>query len=87
MIMSEESRLCYHAVPRIMKTQTLWTSTMTNENADDADIGSHLLDMDLFQNVGKPNFWLPFSNYIGDSRININVRQVLNPGDSNLGTL
>ncbi|XP_016951649.1 nucleic acid dioxygenase ALKBH1 [Drosophila biarmipes] len=86
MIMSEESRLCYHAVPRIIKIQSLLPSTLINENDDDANIGSHLLDMDLFQNVGQPNFWLPFSNYISDSRININVRQVLNPGDSKLGT-
>ncbi|XP_052849496.1 nucleic acid dioxygenase ALKBH1 isoform X2 [Drosophila gunungcola] len=84
LIMSEASRLCYHAVPRIIKTQKLWNSTLTNQDVNDADNGSSLLDMDLFKKVGDSNFWQPFSNYIDDSRININVRQVLNPGDVKL---
>ncbi|XP_016996053.2 nucleic acid dioxygenase ALKBH1 isoform X2 [Drosophila takahashii] len=85
MIMSGESRLCYHAVPRIMKTRRPGNSPLTNEDADDADHDTHLVDMGLFQNVGDASFWEPFSNYIDDSRININVRQVLNIGDLKLG--
>ncbi|XP_017050669.1 nucleic acid dioxygenase ALKBH1 isoform X2 [Drosophila ficusphila] len=84
MIMSEESRLCYHAVPRIIKTEKSWSSLLTNEGFDNADIALNLLDLDLLKKVGDPQFWQPFSNYIDDSRININVRQVLNKGDIKL---
>lgn len=30
--MSEESRLCYHAVPRIMKTDVTWMNNFEEEN-------------------------------------------------------
>ncbi|XP_017082012.1 nucleic acid dioxygenase ALKBH1 [Drosophila eugracilis] len=84
MIMSGESRLCYHAVPRIIKTQRDSTSMLASEQDDDSEIELKLLDTALFKNVCEPTFWEPFSNYVDDSRININVRQVLNLGDFKL---
>lgn len=103
--MSQESRLCYHAVPRVMKArQEVWnnlitTSSRTTETNTDSlqpskklrtDIESCLnnnemetaltwsMDPILYQQVSNEVFWSPFKNYLHDSRININVRQVLN---------
>lgn len=84
MIMSGESRLCYHAVPRIIKTQASATLSLIIEDVDNADIKTRTIDKDLFHDVGNPQFWEPFSRYMDDSRININIRQVLNPGDVKL---
>ncbi|KAH8235769.1 hypothetical protein KR032_007008 [Drosophila birchii] len=79
LVMSGESRLCYHAVPRILKDhKTLNCDLLTKEVDDSVDGGA--LDMNLFENVGNLSFWQPFSDYVADSRININVRQVLKPG-------
>lgn len=77
LIMSGESRLCYHAVPRILKNHKTLNSALPKEAVDDSN---DAFDMDLFEEVGNSNFWQPFSDYIADSRININVRQVLKPG-------
>ncbi|XP_017030388.1 nucleic acid dioxygenase ALKBH1 [Drosophila kikkawai] len=77
LIMSGESRLCYHAVPRILKDHKTLNSALPK---DEDDSGGDSLDMDLFEQVGNLHFWQPFSDYIADSRININVRQVLKPG-------
>ncbi|XP_033240975.1 nucleic acid dioxygenase ALKBH1-like [Drosophila pseudoobscura] len=84
LIMSDKSRLCHHAVPRIIKTKVSWTSELPIENIETEIIGKNLLDNILYQKVGEWNFWKPFSRYLDDSRININVRQVLKPGDSTL---
>ncbi|XP_056641159.1 nucleic acid dioxygenase ALKBH1 [Diorhabda sublineata] len=66
LIMSKESRLCYHAVPRIIKTNyEVWNDEYQMENSD-------------FKH------WEPFNNYLNYSRININVRQVLNKGQLKL---
>jgi hypothetical protein len=57
-VMTGESRLCYHGVPRIMHAdETPW-------------IGS--TDKD----------WQPFESYVESSRINMNVRQVLQAGQT-----
>ncbi|XP_068154875.1 nucleic acid dioxygenase ALKBH1 isoform X1 [Drosophila tropicalis] len=78
LIMSNESRLCYHAVPRVMKaSEEPWSSI--DDNTDDlANHSDNLaLDIDLYRRVNDKDFWLPFGNYVKDSRINMNVRQVL----------
>lgn len=52
-VMSGESRLCYHAVPRVFCTNAKpWS--LSEENSD----------------------WKPFDDYLADSRINVNIRQV-----------
>ncbi|SPP86472.1 blast:Alkylated DNA repair protein alkB homolog 1 [Drosophila guanche] len=84
LIMSEESRLCYHAVPRIIKTQSSWTSELKIKDIEIEELEENCLDKALLQKVGDWNFWKPFSWYLNDSRININVRQVLKPGESTL---
>lgn len=40
--------------------------------------------MELVADCEQESFWLPFDKYLEDSRININVRQVLNEGQIKL---
>ncbi|VEN55051.1 unnamed protein product [Callosobruchus maculatus] len=62
-IMSKESRLSYHAIPKILKADSEpWNS--------DTEI-STMLEKDVE--------WHLFDEYLKSSRININVRQVLKP--------
>ncbi|XP_034489948.1 nucleic acid dioxygenase ALKBH1 isoform X2 [Drosophila innubila] len=82
LIMSMEARLCYHAVPRVMKAdEEPWNSlynTYTENNKE--AVNTDLLDLVLYEQVKDEMFWIPFNRYINDSRININVRQVLPAG-------
>ncbi|KAM7349787.1 alpha-ketoglutarate-dependent dioxygenase AlkB isoform 2-T2 [Cochliomyia hominivorax] len=102
LVMSQQSRLCYHAVPRVMKSrQETWNilipSSRTSEiptdslqpskklrtditciNNSEMEIAlSWSMDPLLYQQVINEVYWSPFKNYLHDSRININVRQVL----------
>lgn len=108
--MSKESRLCYHAVPRILKTDIAWinesingnddsectetdVNIVSNENhskkrrltskSDDNDYNDEFRD-NLWNDVINSEAWKPFSDYISDCRINVNVRQVLNLGEQTL---
>jgi alkylated DNA repair protein alkB homolog 1 len=70
LIMSTESRLCYHAVPRVFKCQrNVWNDDENLANCDDLD------QTELFECIKEEN-WKPFETYLRDSRINVNVRQV-----------
>lgn len=103
LIMSRESRLCYHAVPRVMKAReetwnTLLESSKTKENSLEPPtqpskrLRTELpritsnetqaalkwgMDPILYHQVADEIFWSPFKSYLHDSRINLNVRQVL----------
>lgn len=106
--MSKESRLCYHAVPRILKTDTTWINETKNEaddikwadsevepnedyskkrrltsTCDENDYTDEFQDS-LWSGVINNEQWKPFSDYIFDCRINVNVRQVLNLGEETL---
>lgn len=101
--MSKESRLCYHAVPRIMKAkEELWNDFLYNEATAQSIIKEQCkkklkselkyvptstewsIDTALYQQVADEVFWMPFKSYLNDSRININVRQVLLAGQTSL---
>ncbi|XP_055377089.1 nucleic acid dioxygenase ALKBH1 isoform X2 [Condylostylus longicornis] len=102
-IMSKESRLCYHAVPRVMKCNyEPWNSINSKEciiddfnfngselsNSKriklDNEIESGSINMNLWNQCSDEEFWSSFNLYLKDSRININVRQVLKEGQSSL---
>ncbi|CAO1428610.1 unnamed protein product [Diamesa serratosioi] len=72
LIMSEESRLCYHSVPRVFKN--------LNKNSWNTDIENASLCSDLNYNeleeCKNENTWMHYDEYLIDSRINVNVRQV-----------
>ncbi|KAH8380863.1 hypothetical protein KR093_005166 [Drosophila rubida] len=89
LVMSGPSRLCYHAVPRVMKTdQQPWNAAepkhetvRITDNIEPIDTKMNKsLDSPLRDNIINEIFWHPFNHFISGSRININVRQVLPPG-------
>lgn len=70
LVMSEESRLCYHAVPRVFKTDRReW-----NVNEDMSQCQD--LPQDQIKRSLNEDEWTQFENYLADSRINVNIRQV-----------
>ncbi|KAI5646379.1 2OG-Fe(II) oxygenase superfamily domain-containing protein [Phthorimaea operculella] len=92
-VMSKDARLCYHAVPKILPAET----TPWNDQDDTIKKEEQACDI-KFKYLSKPedlvikmsknlndSDWNDFSNYIKESRINMNVRQVLNDKQSSLG--
>lgn len=71
LVMSEESRLCYHSVPRVFTSDI--SIAPWNANEDIAHC-SDLNENDIRECLGVN--WKKFEKYIADSRINVNVRQV-----------
>ncbi|KAH8398900.1 hypothetical protein KR222_001151 [Zaprionus bogoriensis] len=87
LIMSEQSRLCYHAVPRVMKENKQYLNYRTvpeMKTSEPLQTHSNAMNMNLYDKTDDESFWAPFSNYIKNSRININVRQVLPAGLSQI---
>lgn len=81
-IMSKEARLSYHGVPRIIQSKSEpWES---NDSNDDMDLHHKYFAKDVLANCDKKDWWLPYSDYLKTSRININARQVLNRGEKRL---
>lgn len=77
LVMSSESRLAYHGVPKILKTnEQVWNEV---DEVDERNVTTE--DMELYMNDKK---WEPFDDYLGHSRINMNVRQVLRRGQKRL---
>ncbi|KAG4077245.1 hypothetical protein HA402_009874 [Bradysia odoriphaga] len=95
-IMSKESRLCYHAVPRVFKSDdSVWNNTIDGGDDDDDDRNempkkrkienkSGCLVKDLWNKVDDRFYWEPFNEYVENCRINVNVRQVLRKGEHSL---
>lgn len=100
--MSGESRLCYHAVPRVHKAkEEYWNNPIQSMSAQFPAIEPEqptkklrtefpcidsretqlaqewCMDPILYRQLSDDLFWMPFKNYMHESRININVRQVL----------
>ncbi|XP_026482626.1 nucleic acid dioxygenase ALKBH1-like [Ctenocephalides felis] len=78
-ILSEQARLCYHAVPLILKSDDKpWL-----EKDEDAvqisaeDLFANKIDVDTYQKLLDDTFFKPFEQYLNECRINLNVRQVL----------
>ncbi|XP_059616387.1 nucleic acid dioxygenase ALKBH1 [Phlebotomus argentipes] len=73
-IMSKQSRLCFHAVPKILLNgRESW-------NSGDFPAGVTQrpeIDADLWLKCNQMDFWRPFNHYLSDCRINLNIRQVL----------
>ncbi|XP_030569192.1 nucleic acid dioxygenase ALKBH1 isoform X1 [Drosophila novamexicana] len=77
LIMSRESRLCYHAIPRVMKSQKEpWNDFLTIPQWKSKETFNSSMNFELYDQVTDTCFWMKFNSYITDSRININVRQV-----------
>lgn len=73
--MSKQSRLCYHGIPKIIRA----ASEPWNKKSSECDANSvdSVIDKEVIANSIQDWYWRPYSDYISNSRININVRQVL----------
>lgn len=72
LIMSDDSRWAFHAVPRVFKAERneLWNSDLA-----DLSLCSELDQLALDECLNNEK-WQCFEEYLRDSRINVNVRQV-----------
>lgn len=70
-VMSEESRLCYHGVPKILKSDDKsWNGVVRFED--------QVLEKNEIIDICKDEkLWKSFGDYLDNCRINMNVRQVL----------
>ena len=82
-VMWGESRLNYHAVPRIVDTKPclcdidyLKTFRSLYSEKQEAATANTLMDYDLRETL-RTLEWEPYAAYLTNSRINMNVRQVL----------
>lgn len=82
-VMSKEARLCYHAVPKILpEYHQPWNSDLSeldfNKMPSFMYISNPKETIEAMNEIIENDKWSKFENYIKESRININVRQVLN---------
>lgn len=75
MVMSGQSRLLYHAVPRIVPAPLGILSTELENCCQDSTSGPS----SVLEPVSDQD-WTVCSRYIQNSRLNVTVRQVLGPG-------
>ncbi|XP_046382896.1 nucleic acid dioxygenase ALKBH1 [Ischnura elegans] len=84
-IMSGESRHCYHGVPLILPAKFCpWNKKGEDISQDLSFKKSHGFLDSVYQELENDDMWKPFEKYISTSRINMNVRQVLPCGQSAL---
>ncbi|XP_011557422.3 nucleic acid dioxygenase ALKBH1 [Plutella xylostella] len=83
LVMSEQARLCYHAVPKILPASNIpWNHTeeVNLKHSLDAKFkyitNVNQIVTEMNRNLDSTQ-WNRFNNYISESRINMNVRQVL----------
>lgn len=93
LIMSKESRLCYHAVPRVLsrwkndfeedpwsfgKDSTSLFSVLNDFSGNLREFkGKYCFESSICREIINEKQWSAYQRYIDDSRININVRQVM----------
>nr|XP_019940827.1 PREDICTED: nucleic acid dioxygenase ALKBH1 [Paralichthys olivaceus] len=77
MVMSGQSRLLYHAVPRIIPAPQGHTAL----EMEGCSLASPLQDSTVLEQMSEQD-WAVCSRYIQSSRVNVTVRQVLGPGQS-----
>lgn len=83
MIMAKESRLVYHAVPKVFKaTEEPWNQ-VGHGNFNFLNL-SEKIDRGVLEICSNEESWSKFDNYLKDCRINLNVRQVLPVGVTKL---
>lgn len=73
-VMTGESRLSYHAVPKILQSDYEGLRNLKLKEPVVSSLDG--FDKELLGKINDENFWAPFSRYLSSCRININVRQV-----------
>lgn len=83
--MSKESRLSYHGIPRILHADSEpWNESLVIDCTFKCD---ECFDKLVIAECLPDNCWKPFNDYLCNSRINVNVRQVLCNGQSALDVI
>ncbi|XP_039756890.1 nucleic acid dioxygenase ALKBH1 [Pararge aegeria] len=88
-VMSKEARLCYHAVPKILPASTQpWNKPEGYISIKKKGVNYKYIDQaKLISEMGLNNDnqeWSKFNSYVEESRININIRQVLKQNQKSL---
>lgn len=79
-VMSKQSRLCYHGIPRIIPNHfEVWNKVDWENinNWEKESMNDGKIDVDTIIDCKNEYFWKPYDMYLQKSRINVNVRQVL----------
>lgn len=89
MIMSKQARVCYHAVPKILPTSSrTWDENINKLSLTEIPLTKFIENPKEFVlNMEKNSDnaeWSMFSKYVEESRINMNVRQVLHENQTSL---
>ncbi|KAJ8968900.1 hypothetical protein NQ317_008837 [Molorchus minor] len=81
-VMTKESRVAYHGIPKILKADShVWNLVDIYDSCNMCKEHSDVIG------ISKDEFlWKPFGDYLNNSRINVNVRQVLNRGKRRLNS-
>ncbi|KAK6621359.1 hypothetical protein RUM43_011665 [Polyplax serrata] len=84
-IMSQYSRLCYHGIPRIIAAnKEAWNSSNVTQNKLSNNSHDKIFDDDIIEELYDSKQWTPYNEYVNKNRINLNIRQVLLPGQQSL---
>ncbi|XP_023935507.2 nucleic acid dioxygenase ALKBH1 [Bicyclus anynana] len=87
LVMSKETRLCYHAVPKILPaSKQPWNEGSTSiieKGVNFKFVDETELILGMKKNI-EDKEWSKFNSYVEESRININVRQVLKQNQKSL---
>lgn len=74
--MTGKSRLQYHGVPKIIPTEIENWNDFSDANSYSADELTEKFNHITLSRVENRAFWASFARYIGQARVNLNVRQV-----------
>ncbi|KAJ3658597.1 hypothetical protein Zmor_010327 [Zophobas morio] len=77
-VMSQDSRLCYHGVPKILQMDSRFWDCFNQNNLVNKEF------REVVHICKEETLWKPFADYLNSSRINVNVRQVLKRGQKRL---
>ncbi|XP_062537437.1 nucleic acid dioxygenase ALKBH1 [Armigeres subalbatus] len=92
-VMTRESRLCYHAVPKVFPCRESSLQRWAEPEGEDAaglatEEVPPVANASIRSEYHRNRYWRStgngFADYISNSRININIRQVLNEGENHL---
>lgn len=87
-VMSKEARLCYHAVPKILPAPSSPWNDQENAKVGSSDMNNikYLINPDETISLMNQDSteWSRYGVYAQKSRINMNIRQVLNEKQNSL---
>ncbi|KAK7601103.1 hypothetical protein V9T40_008544 [Parthenolecanium corni] len=75
-LMTGKSRLQYHGVPKIIPTEMENWNDFSDADSYSADELTEKFNHITLSRVENRAFWASFARYIGQARVNLNVRQV-----------